>query len=678
MSVSGNREDMNVNENRERMKELVDVLNRASEEYYQHDREMMSNAEYDRLYDELVALEKETGIVLSASPTINVGYEVVSSLPKQRHPAPMLSLDKTKDPAALAAWLGDREGLLSWKLDGLTIVLTYEEGELSRAVTRGDGVTGEVITPNAKVFDNVPLTIPEKGEVVVRGEAVISYPDFEEINRTLEEGAALYKNPRNLCSGTVRQLNSEITAGRHVRFFAFSLASGGPETNLRREQMDWLKGQGFECVDFVPVSAVTVEEAVADFAARIPDYEIPSDGLVLIYDDIAYGRSLGITAKFPRDAIAFKWQDEMAETALRTVLWNPSRTGLINPIAVFDPVELEGTTVSRASVHNVSIVEELQLAEGDRILVYKANMIIPQIEKNLSAGEDAAEGEGSADAGTSRTERMIRPPQACPVCGSATVVRDENGIRTLHCPNPLCPAKQIKSFTHFVSRNALNIEGLSEATLEKFVDEGMLKSLADIFRLERFRDAIVEMDGFGQKSYENIIAAAQKASHTTPDRLLYGLGIPGIGSATARLIASAARNKWETMQNMTLEELTGIEGIGEIMAEDYRTWFADGKHQEQVADLLSVLTLDESFEEAAEQPLAGKTFVITGSLEHFANRDEAKAQVERLGGKVAGSVSKKTDYLINNDIHSGSSKNKKAIELGIPIITEEEFLEMIP
>lgn len=667
---------------RERMKELVGRLNRASAEYYQHDREIMSNAEYDRLYDELTALEKETGIVLSASPTIHVGYEVVSSLPKQRHPSPMLSLDKTKDPAALARWLGDKEGLLSWKLDGLTIVLTYEEGRLVGAVTRGDGVVGEVITANAKVFDNVPLTVPEKGPVVVRGEAVISYPDFEQINATLEEGAARYKNPRNLCSGTVRQLNSEITAGRHVRFFAFALADGGPEMSLRREQMAWLKEQGFECVDCLPVSAETVEETVADFAARIPDYEIPSDGLVLIFDDIAYGRSLGITAKFPRDAIAFKWQDEMAEAVLRTVLWNPSRTGLINPVAVFDPVELEGTTVSRASVHNVSIVEELQLAEGDRILVYKANMIIPQIERNLSAEAGGEPGEtDSRRAGASpgsRQARMIRPPRICPVCGSDTVIRDESGIRTLHCPNALCPAKQIKSFTHFVSRNALNIEGLSEATLEKFVDEGLLKSLADLFRLDRYRDTIVEMDGFGQKSYENITAAAQKASRTSPDRLLYGLGIPGIGSATARLIARAARGKWETMQNLSPEELTGIEGIGDVMAEDYRAWFADEKNRETVAELLSVLTLDESFEEAAEQPLAGKTFVITGNLERFANRDEARAEVERLGGRVAGTVSRKTDYLINNDIQSGSSKNKKAIQLGIPIITEQDFLEMIP
>lgn len=653
---------MSKTDSENRIKELVRILNRASEEYYQHDEEMMSNAEYDRLYDELVALEKETGIVLSASPTINVGYEVISSLPKEKHPSPMLSLDKTKEPEALAAWLDDKEGLLSWKLDGLTVVLTYEEGKLIRAVTRGDGVTGEVITANAKVFDNIPLSIPWKQTIVVRGEAVISYPDFEKINETIDEEAARYKNPRNLCSGSVRQLSSEVTAKRHVRFFAFALASGGPEMNLRSEQMKWLVNQGFETVEAVPVNAANVEEAVRDFAEKIADFEIPSDGLVLTFDDIEYGRSLGTTAKFPRDSIAFKWQDEMAETNLIEILWNPSRTGLINPIAVFDPVELEGTTVSRASVHNLSIVEQLALAIGDRILVYKANMIIPQIEKNLTPNSG---------------RKPVTPPENCPVCGAATEIHDDNGVRTLHCPNPECPAKQIKSFTHFVGREALNIEGLSEATLEKLIDEGMIKSLADIFKLERWRDRITRMDGFGEKSYDNLIEAIDRASNTTPARLLYALGIPGIGSAGGRLIANACENKWDKIQNISFGELTGIEGIGDVIASDYRSFFDDEKNAQVVADLLDQLSLDESFEVAGEQKLAGKTFVITGSLERFSNRDEAKEEIQKLGGKVAGSVSAKTDYLVNNDINSGSSKNKKAKELGIPIITEEELIEML-
>mgnify|MGYP004443413015 CR=1 FL=1 len=657
------------------------LLNEAGKAYYQQDKEIMSNQEYDKLYDELVELEAKSGIVMANSPTINVGYEVVSSLPKERHPSPMLSLDKTKEVAQLEDWLGDKEGLLSWKLDGLTVVLTYEDGKLAKAVTRGDGVTGEVITSNARAFKNIPVSIPEKGQVVVRGEAVISYPDFEEINTD-----GTYKNPRNLCSGSVRQLDSSVTADRRVRFYAFSLAAGnatggqtvgtaagggqtaGGEFKLRSQQIEWMQSLGFETVENVKVTRENLGAAVRDFAEKIPDFEIPSDGLVLIYDDIEYGRSLGTTAKFPRDSIAFKWQDELADTRLVEVLWNASRTGLINPIAVFEPVELEGTTVSRASVHNVSIVEELDLGVGDTISVYKANMIIPQIAENKTRGQLITE-DGAA-------RQRIVPPAACPVCGSPTEIHDENGIKTLHCPNGECPAKMIKSFTHFVSRNAMNIEGLSEATLEKFVDEAIIRNFADIFRLETARDRIVTMEGFGQKSFDNLLAAAEKASHTTPARVLYALGIPNIGVANAKMIAKACRNNWAEIQGLTEEKLVTIEGIGDIMAKAYVEFFAKPENAETVAELLSVLTLDESFAEAGSL-LEGKTFVITGSLEHFENRDAAKAKIEELGGKTAGSVSKNTDYLINNDIASGSSKNKKAKELGVPIITEEDFLEMI-
>ena len=646
-----------------RIEELVTILNEASKAYYQQDREIMSNQEYDALYDELVALEKETGIVMAQSPTVNVGYEVVSSLPKEPHLSPMLSLDKTKDVEELARWLGDKEGRLSWKLDGLTVVLTYEDGVLAKAVTRGDGVIGEVITANARTFINIPVSIPEKGQVVVRGEAVISYDDFEEINTD-----GTYKNPRNLCSGSVRQLNSKITAERRVRFYAFSLASGGGDFRYRHEQAEWMRSQGFETVEDMPVTAATVAVAVAEYARKINEFDIPSDGLVLIYDDIEYGRSLGNTAKFPRDSIAFKWQDEVLDTTLKEILWNASRTGLINPIAVFEPVELEGTTVSRASVHNLSIVKELELGEGDTISVYKANMIIPQIAENRSKGKEQTE------AGQPR--KLFGPPEKCPVCGMDTVVKSAGDIETVHCVNAECPAKMIKSFTHFVSRNAMNIEGLSEATLEKFVDEALIRTPADIFRLDRHKERIVSMDGFGEKSYENLLAASDKASHTTPDRLLYALGIPNIGVANARMICRACKNNWSQIMSLTEEELTSIEGIGDIMAKAYVEFFAKADNIEKVEDLLSVLTIDESFEEAADT-LAGKTFVITGSLEHFENRDAAKAKIEELGGKTAGSVSAKTNYLINNDITSNSSKNKKAKELGIPIITEEDFLEMI-
>lgn len=642
---------------RKRMEERVALLNRAARVYYQESNEIMSNQEYDRLYDELALWEKETGIVLAGSPTARVGYEVISSLPKEDHPSPMLSLDKTKDPEALRSWLGDRTGLLSWKLDGLTIVLTYEAGKLVKAVTRGDGITGEVITANAKVFDNVPLEIPLEGELVVRGEAVITYADFEEINARIGDADARYKNPRNLCAGTVRQLNTEITAGRHVRFYAFSAASG-IEAEFRHEQLERLGRLGFETVEYVSVTEDSIVDEIGNFASKVAGYPLPSDGLVLIYDDIAYGRSLGSTAKFPRDSMAFKWRDELKETVLREILWSPSRTGLINPIAIFDPVELEGTTVSRASVHNVSILESLKLKPGDTITVYKANMIIPQIAENLTgSGPDAI-------------------PDACPVCGGPARIRDENGIRTLWCTGPQCPAKRIKSFAHFAGRNAMNIEGLSEATLEKLVDEGMVTEPADLFRLERFRDRIVAMDGFGEKSYENLVAAAKAASETTPDRLLGSLGVPGIGGANAKAIAAACGNSWKRMRSLTAEELETIDGVGSVLAEGYVKFFADERNAKLTDALEAVLTFDETVEQKGDV-LAGLTFVITGKVDRFANRDEVKAAIEAAGGKTTGSVTSKTSYLINNDITSTSGKNRKAKELGVPIITEDEFIAML-
>lgn len=650
---------------RKRMEELVVKLNKAARVYYQESSEIMSNQEYDQLYDELEALEKELGITLSNSPTVNVGYEIVSGLPKEDHPKPMLSLDKTKSIDDLKDWLGDKEGILSWKLDGLTIVLTYEDGKLAKAVTRGDGVTGEVITNNARVFDNVPLNIPQQGTVVVRGEAVISYDDFEEINKNIGDADAKYKNPRNLCSGTVRQLNNEITAQRHVKFYAFSLAEGGSLNDagdpfqFRHQQMDFLAAQGFETVENIKVTAGTIEAAVKDFEKKIETFPLPSDGLVLIYDDIEYGVSLGTTAKFPRDSIAFKWKDEIKETALIEVLWNASRTGLINPIAVFEPVELEGTTVSRASVHNVSIVKSLALGAGDIIKVYKANMIIPQIAENITKS------------GT------IEPPANCPACGAETEIHNDSGVETLHCPNPECPAKKIKAFTHFVSRNALNIEGLSEATLEKFAGEGMICDFADLFKLERWQEKIVNMEGFGQKSFDNLIASTKKASETTPARLLYALGIPNIGAANAKMIAKECQNNWAKIQSLTEDELTSIDGIGDIMAKGYADFFKKEENIKTVDELLEVISLDETFVQSAGGTLTGKTFVITGKVFHYENRDAVKAAIEAAGGKTASSVSAKTDYLINNDITSGSSKNKKAKELGVPIITEEEFMEML-
>ena len=646
-----------------RIRELIGTLRAAGRAYYQESREIMSNFEYDKLYDELVSLEKETGIVFANSPTQNVGYEVVSALPKERHEKPMLSLNKTKSVEELADWLGGQTGLLSWKMDGLTIVLTYQNGTLVKAVTRGNGEIGEVITANAKAFVNVPLNISYQGELILRGEAIIRYSDFENINEQIEDVDAKYKNPRNLCSGSVRQLNSEITAQRQVHFYAFSLvkADGIDFKNSRKEQFEWLKTQGFEVVEYHEVTKETLPETVKMYSEAIAENDTPSDGLVLLYDDIAYGQSLGRTAKFPRDSIAFKWADEIQETKLLYIEWSASRTGLINPVAVFEPVELEGTTVSRASVHNISIMEALELGAGDRITVYKANMIIPQIADNL-------------------TRSGVRDiPEACPVCGGQTEVRQLNDVKSLYCTNPDCQAKKIKSFTLFTSRDALNIAGLSEATLEKFIGVGMIHEYADIFHLDRHQEEIVEMDGFGQKSYDNLIEAAEKASHTTLPRMVYGLGVAGIGLANAKMICRHFKNDFEAMRHATMEELVEIDGIGEVLAQAWTAFFSDGKNNAIVDHLLAELTFeagDEESSEGADEAFAGMNFVITGSLEHFKNRKELQELIERRGGKVTGSVTSKTNYLINNDVASSSSKNKKARELGVPILSEEEFLKL--
>lgn len=645
----------------QRMKELIPILREAAKAYYQESREIMSNLEYDRLYDELAALEKDTGVILSGSPTQQVGYEVLSELPKETHETPMLSLDKTKSVEDLQQWLGDKKGILSWKMDGLTIVLTYENGILAKAVTRGNGEIGEVITANARAFSNIPLNIAYKGQLVLRGEAVITYSDFERINSQIGDADAKYKNPRNLCSGSVRQLNSQVTAERNVHFEAFALvrAEGVDFNNSRKCQFEWLKSQGFEVVYHEEVTDETLPEKVEWFGREAEHNDIPSDGLVLLFDDIAYGDSLGRTAKFPRNAIAFKWQDEVRETTLSYIEWSASRTGLINPVAVFEPVELEGTTVSRASVHNISIMEGLELGAGDRITVYKANMIIPQIAQNL-------------------TRSGVRDiPDRCPVCGGVTKIRRINDVKSLYCTNPDCQAKKIKSFTLFVSRDALNIDGLSEATLEKFISMGFIHEFADIFHLENHRETIVEMEGFGPKSYDNLIASVKKASETTLPRVIYGLGIAGIGLANAKMLCRHFQYDFQKMRSSSEEELTAADGIGGVLAQAWMDYFADEKNNAVVDRLLGELTIEQEPMEEGEKPFEGLTFVITGSVEHFANRKELQELIESKGGKAAGSVTSKTAYLINNDTMSNSSKNKKAKDLGIPIISEEEFLKML-
>lgn len=645
----------------DRMKELIQVLNEAGKAYYQESREIMSNFEYDRLYDELQELEKETGIILSNSPTQNVGFTVLSELPKEAHESPMLSLDKTKRVEDLEEWLGSQIGILSWKLDGLTVVLNYNHGTLQKAVTRGNGEIGEVITNNAKVFSNIPLNISYKGELVLRGEAVIKYSDFNRINEEIGDEAAKYKNPRNLCSGSVRQLNNQITARRNVNFKAFTLVSaeGVDFQNSRRVQFEWLKEQGFDVVDYKLVTRENLAETVEEFAKEVGSYDVPSDGLVLLLDDISYGQSLGRTAKFPRNAIAFKWADEIKETTLVKILWSPSRTGLINPVAIFEPVELEGTTVSRASVHNLSIMEALQLGKGDQITVYKANMIIPQIADNLTRS------------GT------IEIPKECPVCAGQTEIRKVNDVKSLYCINPDCQAKKIKSFSLFVSRDALNIDGLSEATLEKFIGAGFIREFADIFHLEQYEEVITQMEGFGRKSYENLIQAVKNASHTTLPRLIYGLGIAGIGLSNAKMLCREFRFDFEKMRHAEEEELVSVPGIGKVLADAWINYFKQEKNNEMVDRLLCEVTIKQEAETEGNGKLEGKVFVITGSVNHFENRKALQEAIEAQGGKVTGSVTSKTTYLINNDTASNSSKNKKAKELGVPIISEEDFIKIL-
>jgi len=641
-----------------RMKELIDILNKAASVYYQGKDEIMSNFEYDRMYDELSALEKESGLVLAGSPTQKVGYEVLSELPKQTHPSPMLSLDKTKQVDELSSWLGGKEGILSWKMDGLTVVLTYENGELLNAVTRGNGVVGEVITNNAKVFKNLPVNIPFKGRMVLRGEAIITYSEFKKINALLSEEEQ-YKNPRNLCSGSVRQLNNEITAKRNVELYAFTLveAEGVDFKNSQQNKMEFMKEQGFQTVEYKVVTAKNIYETVEWFSEKVKTNDFPSDGLVLLYDDISYGESLGSTAKFPRNAIAFKWADETAKTKLTEVEWSASRTGLINPVAIFEPVELEGTTVSRASVHNISIVKELKLGIGDTIEVYKANMIIPQIAQNLTKSGSLA------------------IPDKCPVCGEKTSIHKENDVEVLFCENPDCLAKKIKSISLFVSRDAMNIDGMSEATIEKFISKGFLHELADLFKLNRYKDEIISMDGFGEKSYEKLVKAAETAKITTTAKFIYSLGIANIGLSNAKMVCKAFSNDLEKIRHASIDELVEIDGVGEIIAESFVKFFANENNNHMVDDLLDIVTLEDEENDNAND-MDGMNFVITGSVNHFSNRSEVKELIEGRGGKVTGSVTSKTKYLINNDSTSNSSKNKKAKELGVQIITEDEFIDM--
>ena len=657
---------------RKRIEELVELLNQAGKAYYEAGQEIISNLEYDKAYDELVRLEEETGIVLSASPTQNVGYSVATALPKEEHASPMLSLDKTKSVETLQSFLGEQKGILSWKLDGLTVVMTYEKGELVKAVTRGNGRIGEIVTENAKRFRNLPLRIPFKGRLVLRGEALIRYSDFAKINEEIPEEGAKYKNPRNLCSGSVRQLDPKITWERRVYFFPFTLVSveegeGGASResgglpdfhNSHEAEFEFLEQQGFQVVGRRAVNKEELPGAVSDFSEQVKKNDFPSDGLVLLMDDISYGKSLGTTAKFPRNALAFKWEDEEEKTILREVEWSPSRTGLINPVAIFDPVELEGTVVSRASLHNISYLEDLKLGIGDEITVYKANMIIPQIGENLTKSG------------------QLPIPEHCPACHEETKIVQDKEAKMLYCENPHCPAKRIKQFALFVSRDALNIEGLSEMTLEKFIGKGFIQEFPDLFSLKEHKEEIIAMEGFGQKSYDKLIENAEKARETSLARLLYGLGIGGIGASNARVLSEAFHDDAEVLSRAELSEVVSIKGIGPILGESIVRYFKEEENCRLFRKLLSILHLHKE-EKAENTALSGKVFVITGSLVHFQNRKELEEEIRKAGASTASSVSKNTSYLINNDKNSTSSKNKKAQELGIPVLSEEDFLKLL-
>jgi len=638
-----------------KIQELVARLNAASYAYYQEDREIMSDLEYDKLYDELVQLEKTTGIVLAGSPTRKVGYEVVSGLNKVAHDFPMLSLDKTKDPEALASFLGKEVGLLSWKLDGLAIALKYENGELQQAITRGNGTIGEDVTHNAKVFANIPLTVPFKEKFIVRGEAVIPFAEFEIINENEE---VKYKNPRNLCSGTVRQLDSKVVATRRVLFYALQLLGGN--FSLKSEQLAWIADLGFDVAHFEKVTADTVIHVIDKFKNKILTEPIASDGLVLTYDDIAYSESLGATSKFPRDSLAFKWQDELVETTLLNIEWNTSRTGLINPVAVFEPVEIEGSVVGRASLHNVSILRALELSVGDRITVYKANMIIPQVAENLT-----------------RKQKDVLIPTNCPVCnGKSEVIGDPE---TLYCTNSSCPSQKIQSLSHFVSRDGMNIAGLSEQTLEKFSEAGFIADYIDLFAISKYKDEIIEMEGFGQKSYDKLIVAIEASKDIALPNFIHALGIKHVGLANAKLLcAYFGHDPIKITEACTsesyLEDILEIKGFGEAISHSLHEYFSNESNIELFQRSLGLLRL-KTPTPSDLATLSGLTFVITGDVNQFPNRKALQEFIENRGGRVSASVSAKTSYLINNDATSTSGKNKKATQLDVPILTEDDFVK---
>lgn len=650
-----------------RMKQLVAKLNEARRVYEQGTDEIMSNLEYDRLYDELLKLEQELGTYLPNSPTHNVGYEVVSALQKEKHETPMLSLDKTKSTDAIKSFIGNKKCIASWKMDGLTVVLTYNNGKLDKAVTRGNGEIGEIVTHNARTFKNLPKEIEFKGKLVLRGEAIITYTDFNKINSSLGSGVENYKNPRNLCSGSVRQLDSSIANNRSIRWFAFELVSAdGKSPNSVEQSFEWLKRQGFQTVEYMVINQSNFLSVMSYFSSKVSKIDIPSDGLVFTYDDVAYGKSLGRTSKFPRHSMAFKWQDDEAESRLINIEWQVGKTGIITPVAIFEPVDIEGSTVSKASLHNLSILMETlgRPYKGEKIRVFKANMIIPQI----SCGEKLQPNQINAI--------RISIPDQCPCCGGETEVQidPKSGVQTLWCSNIDCPAKGSRLFKHFVSRDAMNIDGISDATLNRFIEEGLISTFADIYRLSDHMEKIVNMDGFGYKSYENMINSINKSRKVKPANLINALSIPNVGLATAKLICRNFGNDIEKVVAASYSEIDSINGVGDVIASNFVNYFNNKENVDNFIDLYRQLVIEQE-KISTNTSMNGVVICVTGDVYIFPNRRAIKDLVENLGGKLTGSVSRSTSYLVTNDTTSGSRKNKAAQEYGIQILTEKQFID---
>lgn len=647
-----------------RIKELVEQLNEYRDAYYNEARSDVSDAEYDRLFDELSELENETGVVYTNSPTQSVGYEVKSELEKVKHSHPMLSLDKTKSVDDLVKFARDKDCILSLKMDGLTCLLTYENGELVQAETRGDGEIGELITHNARVFDNIPLSIDYKGHFEIEGEAIITYEDFDKINKSLPDDKK-YKNPRNLASGSVRQLDSKIAAQRHIKFIAWKVPTE-IASNSFINRLQYAVELGFDTVPFLSIrgnyNAEFINIVIEQLQRRANERSFPIDGLVATYNDITYGELLGMTGHHPKHSIAFKFYDEEVETVLKNIEWSMGKIGSLTPVAIFDPVEIDGTMVERASLHNVSILTKLDLQIGDTIIVYKANQIIPQVKENLSAKD--------------RESAYIRIPSQCPVCESPTQIVKENDSEVLMCTNPHCKGKLLGRVSHFVSKKGMDISGLSEETIKKFIELGWIAEITGIYNLDQYYDRLSTMSGFGKKSVDKLRKSIETSKTVRLDKFIASLSIPGIGTSQSKELVKAF-GAWDKFRDASIGyyNFTQLDGFGDVLNNNIHSWFED---MSNIADYLaSLMTFESEDNSKTNNSLNGKSFVVTGKVYKFKNRDEVKEAIEKFGGKVTGSVTKSTFALINNDIESNSSKNKKAKELGVQIINEEQLIEML-